>query len=112
MAAVAQRWLRQRQRSGCSGSAQRLQCGSAAVAAQQRLQWSAVAAALTGSGARRRWQVAVVAEVAAAATVEVAVAAYQKMTAAEKEVFKRKIAECDEADADDGETPPPTPTPV
>ena len=38
--------------------------------------------------------------------------AYQKMTAAEKEVFKRKIAECDEADADDGETPPPTPTPV
>ena len=45
------------------------------------------------------------AEVAAAAT-------YQKMTAAEKEVFNRKMAEYDEADADDGETPPPTPTPV
>jgi hypothetical protein len=38
--------------------------------------------------------------------------AYQQMTAAEKEVFKRKMAEYDEADADDGETPPPTPTPV
>ncbi len=38
--------------------------------------------------------------------------AYQKMTAAEKEVFKRKMAEYDEVDADDGETPPPTPTPV
>ena len=37
---------------------------------------------------------------------------YQKMTAAENEVFKQKMAECDEADADDGETPPPTPTPV
>ena len=37
---------------------------------------------------------------------------YQKMTAAEKEVFKRKMAEYDEADANDGETPPPTPTPV
>jgi hypothetical protein len=38
--------------------------------------------------------------------------AYQKMTAAEKVVFKQKMAEYDEADADDGETPPPTPTPV
>ncbi len=38
--------------------------------------------------------------------------AYQKMTAAEKEVFKQKMAEYDEMDADDGETPPPTPTPV
>ncbi len=38
--------------------------------------------------------------------------AYQKMTAAEKEVFNQKMAEYDEADADDGETPPPTPTPV
>jgi hypothetical protein len=27
------------------------------------------------------------------------------MTAAEKEVFKQKMAEYDEADADDGETP-------
>ena len=45
-------------------------------------------------------------------TVEVAAAAYQKMTAAKKEVFKRKMAEYDEADADDGETLPPTPTPV
>jgi hypothetical protein len=33
------------------------------------------------------------------------------MTAAEKEVFKRKMAEYDE-DAYDGENPPPTPTPV
>jgi hypothetical protein len=38
--------------------------------------------------------------------------AYQKMTAAENEVFKKKMAEYDEADADDGETPPPIPTPV
>ncbi len=40
--------------------------------------------------------------------------AYQKMTAAEKEkeVFRRKMAEIDEADADDGEATPPTPTPV
>ena len=38
--------------------------------------------------------------------------AYQKMTAAENEVFKQKMAEYDKADADDGETPPPTPTPV
>jgi len=38
--------------------------------------------------------------------------AYQKMTAAKNEVFKRKMVEYDKADADDGETPPPTPTPV
>ena len=38
--------------------------------------------------------------------------AYQKMTATEKEVFRRKMAEIDEADADDGEATPPTPTPV
>ena len=38
--------------------------------------------------------------------------AYQKMTAAEKEVFKRKMVEYDEADADDGENPPPIPTPI
>jgi hypothetical protein len=38
--------------------------------------------------------------------------ANQKMTAAEKRVFKQKMAEYDETDANDGETPPPTPTPV
>ena len=38
--------------------------------------------------------------------------AFQKMTAAEKEVFKKKMAEYDEADADDGETLPSIPTPV
>ena len=38
--------------------------------------------------------------------------AYQKMTATEKDVFKQKMAEYDKADADVGETPPPTPTPV
>jgi hypothetical protein len=38
--------------------------------------------------------------------------AYQKMTAAEKAVFKQKMAEYDEADTDDRETPPPIPTPV
>ena len=43
---------------------------------------------------------------------DVEAAAYQKMTAAEKEVFKRKMAEYDAADANDGETPPPTPTPI
>jgi len=38
--------------------------------------------------------------------------AYWKMTAAEKEVFKQKMAEYDEADANDGETPPSIPTPI
>jgi hypothetical protein len=39
--------------------------------------------------------------------------AYQKMSAAEKEMFKKKMAEIDEADAGcDDEFPPPTPTPV
>ena len=38
--------------------------------------------------------------------------AYQKMTATEKEVFRQKMAEIDEADADDREAIPPTPTPV
>ena len=39
--------------------------------------------------------------------------AYQKMSAAEKEIFKKKMAEIDEADAGvDEESPPPTPTPV
>ncbi len=36
--------------------------------------------------------------------------AYQKMSTVENEVFKQKMAEIDEADVDDGETPPPTPT--
>jgi hypothetical protein len=34
------------------------------------------------------------------------------MSATEKEVFKQNMAEYDEADANDGETPPPTSTPV
>jgi len=35
------------------------------------------------------------------------------MSAAEKEIFKKKMAEIDEADAGvDKESPPPTPTPV
>jgi len=34
------------------------------------------------------------------------------MTTSEKEVFKRKMVEMDEADAGDGETPPTTPTPI
>ena len=34
------------------------------------------------------------------------------MTAAEKEVFRQKMAEIDEEDADDGEATTPTPTPV
>ena len=39
--------------------------------------------------------------------------AYQKMLAAEKEIFKKKMAEINEADAGCGkESPPPTPTPV
>jgi hypothetical protein len=38
--------------------------------------------------------------------------AYQKMSAAEKELFKQKMVEIDEADAGNGETPPPTPIPV
>jgi hypothetical protein len=37
---------------------------------------------------------------------------YQKMTTAEKEVFKWKMAEYVEADADGGKFPPPTPTPI
>ncbi len=38
--------------------------------------------------------------------------AYQKMSAAEKELFKQKMVEIDTADAGNGENPPPTPTPV
>jgi hypothetical protein len=38
--------------------------------------------------------------------------AYQKMTATEKEVFKQKMVEINKADAGNGETLPPTPTPV
>ncbi len=38
--------------------------------------------------------------------------AYQKMTPAEKDSFRRKLAEIDEAGADDGQTPPSSPTPV
>ncbi len=38
--------------------------------------------------------------------------AYQKMTLVEKESFRRKMAEIDEADADDGQSPPSNPTPV
>ncbi len=39
--------------------------------------------------------------------------AYQKMSATEKEIFKKKMAEMDEADAGgDKESPPPTPTPT
>jgi len=39
--------------------------------------------------------------------------AYQKISAAEKEMFKKKMVEIDEADAGvDEESPPPTPTPV
>jgi hypothetical protein len=37
---------------------------------------------------------------------------YQKMTAAEKEVFKQMMVEIDEADAGNGDTPPPNPTPI
>ena len=38
---------------------------------------------------------------------------YQKMSAAEKDIFKKKIAEIDEADAGiNEESPPSTPTPV
>jgi hypothetical protein len=38
--------------------------------------------------------------------------AYQKMGAVEKELLKGKMAEIDEADAGNRETPPPTPTPI
>jgi hypothetical protein len=35
------------------------------------------------------------------------------MSAAEKDIFKKKMAEIDEADTDvDEESPPPTPTPI
>ncbi len=38
--------------------------------------------------------------------------AYQKMSTVETKVFKQKMAEINEADVDDRETPPPTPTPI
>ena len=38
--------------------------------------------------------------------------AYQKMTLAEKESFRRKMAEIDEADVANGQSPPFDPTPV
>jgi hypothetical protein len=37
---------------------------------------------------------------------------YQKMSTTEKEVFKQKMAEIHEADIEDMEAPPPTPTPI
>jgi hypothetical protein len=38
--------------------------------------------------------------------------AYQKMSAKEKESFKRKMAEINEMGAGDGQSPPPSPTPI
>ncbi len=38
--------------------------------------------------------------------------ACKKVSAMEKELFKRKMTEINKADASNGETPPPTPTPV
>ena len=39
--------------------------------------------------------------------------AYKKMSAAEKDIFKKKMVEIDEADAGvDEESPPSTPTPI
>ncbi len=38
--------------------------------------------------------------------------AYQKMTATEKESFKQKMVEINEAGTDEGQSPPSTPTPV
>ncbi len=38
--------------------------------------------------------------------------AYQRMSRAEKESFRQKMAEIDEADAGDGQSPPTSPTPV
>ncbi len=38
--------------------------------------------------------------------------AYQKMNPVEKNLFKRKLTEIDEAGANDGQTPPSSPTPV
>ena len=38
--------------------------------------------------------------------------AYQKMSAEEKESFKRKMAEIYKTGAGDGQSPPPSPTPV
>ena len=38
--------------------------------------------------------------------------AYQKMSAKEKDSFKQKMAEIDKTGAGDGQSPPPSPTPV
>ena len=38
--------------------------------------------------------------------------AYQKMSTAENGLFKRKMAEIDEASANDGQSTPPTSTPI
>ena len=38
--------------------------------------------------------------------------AYQKMSATEKELLKQKMVEINDADANDRQSPPPTPTPV
>jgi hypothetical protein len=38
--------------------------------------------------------------------------AYQKMSAREKETFNWKMAEIDEVDANEGQSPSPTPTPI
>jgi hypothetical protein len=38
--------------------------------------------------------------------------AYQKMTPVEKDSFRQKLAEIDKVGANDGQTPPSSPTPV
>ncbi len=38
--------------------------------------------------------------------------AFQHMDAAEREAFLRRLTEIDAADAEDGQSPPPNPTPV
>jgi hypothetical protein len=38
--------------------------------------------------------------------------AFQQMDAAEREAFLRRLTEIDAADAEDGQSPPPNPTPV
>ena len=68
-----------------------------------------------GDGLRRRTAAEVRGEEAACREVSIrdVERAYQKMSAAEKDIFKKKMAEIDEADTGvDEESPPPTPTPV
>ena len=92
--------------------------GGAATTRDESGRWTAQGERVeSDEGATRRRRTAAEVRGEEAACREVSIRdverAYQKMPAAEKDIFKKKMAEINEADASvDEESPPPTPTPV